>query len=573
MASLDPTKTPVDQSNNLAGAITAPPTPLTPTPSAPTQKLDPVAGAKQVLDGGIGRIRDNDDERAVAFGNKLDAGDPTYGEQLTKEIAKQDPGAFTSWLTPERVNGLQDSGRITAAQKEKIVEAYAGAYNSGQIPSTKQIAGPTPGTGADGEITASALDKAVRGPNGPNDVNYAQEVRAFSDFIGSSNGPQAAEFRAKYGQHLIDQYVLNSAVGQNNPTQRDAAAGVAANLLGGDPRRPGIAPEVLSKYNSEDIQSIMKSAARSNDIFGQDVLKTPAADRGLDVNDVALPSGSASLFRAVALDRSSNADKVATDFARLPANSPDMFAKSSPGGADNVNGLTLSTATHSDAVLKELTTLSTKGNSSKTNPNGEEVTKTATELGSLLKTTMLNPAAQSSGGLESKVVDYANDLGKRINEPGPGGDAVNRMAMLQAGVREGVRQGYSDLAKSEAKQKEVAGFMFDLALSALPAGKWASSAAENVIADTFGATPKVQDALKGLSGKLIDKGTGKLTDEAKSTILATLGQDEGNLAIAQKAANNLNDSFQRQIDPKDYDANQIVSTYLGIIANLKAPEK
>lgn len=555
-------------------------------PSAPASNPDPAEAAKHVLDTGSRWGRDDYDARTVALADELGKGDPLYREQVMAEIFKQDPNAANSWLTPERVNTMQRDGRISLEQKGVIAEGFASAYNNGHIPQNQIGVGPTPGTGEPGEVQFSDLDQVVSGyyqnaglGPGYDQVENAKRVSEFLDFVNSSNGPEVAEFRATYGQHLIDQYVLNPAVGYNNAPQRDAAAGLAANLLGGDINRPNIASDVLSKYSSDQVKSIMQAAANSNGLYGEDALKPYAEERGLNARDISVPNGSALLFDSVALDRSANADKVAVEFARLPTTSPDIFSSSRFGSASNIDGLTLAVSSHSKAVLDELTQYDSTLIADKDHPNLQQYMQNGSELGTLFKLTLFNPDSTYSSMLEGKVTDYANSLSATINQPGadgkpaPGGDAVGRMAMLQAGLTDGVRQGYDQLAKDEAKQKEVMGFILDVALSALPAGKWASDSVEKVITDTFGNSPKLQEILKGVSGTLIDSATGKLTDTAKEKILETLGKDEGSLEIAKNAANKLNESFMNQIDPGDYDRNQIQTTYNQILNGIELARK
>ena len=547
--------------------------------ATPAQKRapnpNPADAAGRILDVGSRFGTDDYDARSVAFAQELEKGDANYRADLTAEILKRDPGAFASWLTPERANAMQNAGRISREQKGLIAEGVAGAYNRGRIGEHEIGVGPVPGTGADGKVRFNELDNVIGAYHSPtglgggyDQVGNAQRVRAFIDFASSSNSPEVAKFRETYAKHLIDQFVLNPAVGYNNPVQRDAAAGLAANLLAAN--SPESAVKALAGYGKK-VPDILEAAARSNHIYGEDVLKVPAGDRRLDPKDVSVYDGANLLMLSLArVDKSASdpelnkaIDSLSVEMARLPTTKPAIFE--GPGGKDRVDALTLAFSRHPDAILEQLTDYDSKLVASAKNPKLQQYMQNASELGTLFKLTLFNPDSTYREMLQGKVVDYANGLSQTINQPGAGGDAVGRMAMLQAGLTDAVRQGYEKLATDEAARKQVMGFVLDLALSALPAGKWAQAPVENIIMTTFASSPKLQDALKGLSGKLIDSTTGKLTDEAKKTILDTLGKEAGSLEIAMNAVNQLNDTFMKSLDEKDYDRNQVQSTYNQIL--------
>src|SRR5689334_1707626 len=80
----------------------------------PPPRLDPAKDAQHILETGDRHFRKDDyDARLVELGKQLNQGDSLYREQLLREIFKQDPGALRSWLTPERANNMQHSGRIS----------------------------------------------------------------------------------------------------------------------------------------------------------------------------------------------------------------------------------------------------------------------------------------------------------------------------------------------------------------------------------------------------------------------------------------------------------------------------
>ena len=555
-------------------------------PSGPASNPDPVQAAHDVLGVGVRSGRDDYDARMVALSDALKQGDPTYRSQLMGEILKQDPNALNSWLQPSRAEDLASSGKMTLEQEGRVAEGFASVFNDGNLQTYKIGVGPTPGTGELGTVERNDIDHIldkyynVAGfGTAPDRIQNAQDMRKFVDFINSSNGPEVAEFREKYAQHLIDQYVLNPAVGYNNPQQRDAAAGLAGNLIGGDISRPDIAAKTLAKYDFDQVRTIMESAARSNGIYGEDAIKGEAATRvdpsngqPYNARDISVPNGAALIMDSVGLSTSANADKVATEIARLPANASSIFDSKSIGGKDNTDALTLMVTNHSKPVFDTLAKYDDTYIGDKDNPNLQQYMKNGSELGTLFKTTLFNPDSTYRGLLQDKVTQYAGELKNEVNQPGPNQDAAGHLAMLSASLTDGVRQGYTELAKDEAAKKEMLGMVVDIALAGLPVSKWAAKPVEDLIKNTF-PSQSMQEALNGLAGKLIDAPVGKLNDAAKKAIVDALGKSEGNLAIAQNLSNDLHNAFFNQVSSSDYDREFAQVSYNQILNGIQLARK
>jgi hypothetical protein len=517
---------------------------------------DPAEAAQRVMDTGVEWGTDDYDARLDALARELGRGDATYQAKLMGEIFKKDPGAMQSWLTPERAN---HSGRISIDERKTLAEGMAAAYNHGQIPHHKLTVGVEPGKGGDHSIDYSALDGPVHAYTaGYDKAQNAQRVREFFDFMESSEGPEATKFRQNYARHLIDNYVLDVKA-TDNVEQRNAAAGLAANLMGGDIGHPEIATRLLAQYSPEQRKTILDTASYSSGLYGEESLKGDASARQIDPRDICLPDGGTMLMLAVAGDRSPAADKLAIEMARLPGNSPSLFEGF--GGKNRVDAMTLVVSNHSRPVLDALTNYDNHYIGDEKNPSLHQFMQNASDLGALFKLTMFNPDSHWSKGLQDEVVEYSRSLAKTINEPGANGDEANQLAMLQAGVTDGVRKGYQKLADDDARQKEAIGFLLDLGFAAVPVGKWTSGAMEKGLVDMFGDSPAVREALKTPLEQMVDKTTGKLTDQGKKAILDSLGKERGNLEIFKSTANQLNEAFINQIDKKDYDRNDIKMNY------------
>lgn len=546
-------------------------TPVHQEPIAAPSNPNPADAAKRILEVGSQWGTDDYDARLDAFVDELGKGDATYRDQLMAEIFKQDPNALGSWLQPARANHLQSDGRISSDQKALLAEGIAAAYNNGNIPQAEIGAGATPGTGADGKIQFSELDNGLLTGfytsaglgAGPDTLQNAENLREFIDFFGSSSGPEVAEFRQTYAKHLIDQYVLNPAVGYNNPTQRDAAALLAGNLLSFDTNRPELAVNVLQNYKPDQLKTIMESAARADSNLGEEALTGLAQSRNLDAKDISVYDGGTLMMLAVARTDSPAADKLALEFAKMAHDAPDVFEGA--GGNDRVDALTLTVNSHSEYVLNALTNLDLTNIQSRSDTSNVQFKENATDLAALLGLTMLNPDSTYSSMLQGKVVEYAAALTNKMNsEPGSNPDEVARLSMLQASMSDAITQGFDKINADAAKKKEFMTFALDLALSALPIGKWTTDGVENAIKKAFPNSPNVQEALKGLSGKLLETaGPTKLTEEAKTAIVDALGKEEGGLEIAKETVNGFIETVQTNLtDPAD--KADFTSTYLAV---------
>lgn len=538
---------------------------------APAQvpSRDPAEQASRILEVGSRWGRDDYDARLDALADGLQNGDPLYREQLMAELFRQDPNALGSWLQPDRANRLQDAGRITLEQKGLLAEGLAAAWNNGDIPHGEIGVGQVPGSTEMGTVDMSALENRVLSgfftPGGlgagPDTVGNAQRMREFTEFFDASNGPEVAQFRESFGKHLIDQYVLNPAVGYHNPSQRDAAALWAGNLLGGDLSRPEIATNVLQQYDGDQVRSLIDAAARAHGALGEDGIRGQAEARLLDPRDVAVHDGAALLIGAVNLADTPASDALAVEIARMAQSHPGVFA--GDAGQARLDSLTLLATRHSEAVLGALTAFDTTGLQGRGDTNNMQFKVNATELAALLNLTVFNPDSTYAASMQAKVVDYASALADEINRPGSNTEAIGHLAMLQASLSDAITQGYDKLLADEAAGKKVMEFVVDLALAALPVGKWTSGAVEKALADAFAHSPRVQEVLKGLSGHVIDSATGALTDQAKKAIVDALGEEEGGLAIARETVNGLNQQFAAQITD-EADKTDLKTTYITI---------
>lgn len=538
---------------------------------------DARAAADRVMRTGERFGPDDYDARLVSLANELANGpgrdvgsDPTkgaaYRRELMAEIFRRDPVAMGSWLTPERANGLMASGGLSADGRASIAEGLATAFNRGSIPASEILISPTPG--AQARVKFNPLDNVISGADFGDRAERAQQMRGFIELFGSSSGPEVTRFRRQYAQHLLDEYFSDAEVGRVAPMQREAAVAVALNLISGDAAHPEMAANVLSKYDGRQIRSLMEEAAHADGRYGEDSLRVPAMHRWQNAGQISMPDTGAQLMRAIQRDSRPEADRIAVDLSRLAASSPDIFR--GEWGRDRLNALTDVVTAHDDAVLGALTTDDNSYIGDESTPTLQQYMQNASDLGALFKMTLFNPTSANSRQLQASVVSYANALASAIDRPGPNGDEVGHMAMLQAGLTDSVRQGFEQLAKDQGKSREALGFVLDLVVSTVPFGKMTKGGLEKALTEAFGHSPRLREALQAPLDKLIDQSTGKLTEEGKKALLDRLDKPHRTLEIARLAANRLNETLTSQVSPNDYDRKQIDTEYKTILNGINS---
>ena len=168
--------------------------------------------------------------------------------------------------------------------------------------------------------------------------------------------------------------------------------------------------------------------------------------------------------------------------------------------------------------------------------------KDAADLGSLFNVVLFKGDQAYQGSARSAVLDYAAGLKSQINSAEGNAEATGRLSMLMGAADDAITQGFNELKAEEDAQAEMVSFIVDLALAGIPAGDKAKDAVSGLIGELF-SNPRVTEALKGVSGNIIDSATGYLTDEAKQALTDALGADEAELLDQQGASNALREAL------------------------------
>lgn len=509
----------------MTGPVTLPTDPVLVPPAELPRCYDAQGEAERILEVGDKRWATDDyAARAQEFAETLEGLSARERNELMSAVLDQDPRALHSWLDPQVLAGLDGS------QLAMVSESLAAAYNAGHPALATSEVGIAPHgfethqqTILDGIL--GAFPPGSGGAEGY--VDSAEQMRAFVELLSASSGPEAAQFRKDYASHLIEQFVLNDAV---DPTRRDAAAGLAAQLLGNDTTRPEAAVEVLSGMGAAERETFLDHVQRSAALFGEEALTNFAQVdvRDVDAGDLYLQDGLSLLMSAVARSADPAAEALAVEMAGLPAGHGDWFG-GLDGGQRNV-ALSQLFLAHESAVLDAMTRYDSGSADELADPGKRAYSENVDRLGSLLNEILFNPDARFSGSVERAVMEYAGELTDTINasadrENSEGfQDASGRLVVLRAATGEAIAQQYDAIAASREATAETIGFMVDLALSALPANLKAGDVVKDALAD---ALPEgaVREIIQGLSGKIVDEATGRLTTEAKEQIADALGED------------------------------------------------
>lgn len=494
-------------------------------PSEAPANWDAQAEAERIL--GVGDTpwyrKDDYGERVQEFANTLQGLDAQQRQELTAAILDKDTNALNSWLNPSVMGGLD--------QRElgMVGEALAGAYNSGHPVMANFDAPANPTFGGHEMHQRNPLDGAVLGFNshGYSDaLGRAQDARAFVELMSASSGPEAAQFRADYANHLIEQYVLNDRV---DVVTRDAAAGIAAQMLGNDTTRPDLVVDALSGMSEGDRATFLEHVERSSGLFGSEIIEALASsDLRVDPADVRLQDGLGLLMSAVARSADPAAGELAVEFAGLPASNGDWFGREE---ADARNmALSQMFLAHDQQILDAMSVYESASAGNPTDP-GERIFNANVEaLGSLLGEILFNPDGALTNTVQARILEYSTGLVDEINasadrENSEGyEEASGRLVVLRAATGEAVAQQYDAITSSRESTAQAIGFMVDLALAALPARVRVGDSVKTALAEVL-PEGAIREAVQGLTGKIVNEATGRLTTEAKAQLADALGED------------------------------------------------
>jgi hypothetical protein len=520
------------------------PTP-TPPPQPPPPPVQPVAGgvehrasdqeidatAKRVLDTGVRPLWEDDyDQRTDVFASESANLDVDSRARLWDKVLEEDPGAANSWLSPDRLSNLVDSGRVTSQEQGKIAEGFARAYNDGNI-SFDQAQHFLQ--------TQSATQMA---PDGAGDT-----YTSMLEFLDSSNSSEMDAFREDFGRATLQQEVnaeQNPGSGRfPNPLQSSLAVKIMADSGDKD-----MLARVYGSFDAESRQTLLTSIdegsigyqnSPSVNSANFDPLAAVIGSVGRRGSDSQL---SLDYTTGAGVRRSDTFGDMANEIVQYAADNKhnfyDQYDSTKPidARAESLGKLLL---THSDAILDQYAELDIKSVAGDNNGN-QKLSENAVVLGNLFRLTTLNADNSHQAADLSTVARYANDQkAAYMNDPqSPDADVhLGRLAMIGGSMLDGIQQGYIDLAADKAANEAVVGFFVDIALSAIPLDA-VTDGGKAAVAGLFN-NATIDNALQNVTGSVIDAGTGQLTDAGKAAIVDALGSEAGGLEEQKAVADAL----------------------------------
>src|SRR5699024_1407022 len=153
--------------------------------------------------------------RLDQFAEVIEKLEPQERAELFDAILEKDGGATMSWLTPERMDSLVDSGRITSLERDAITDAFAQAYIDGEVDLADAM-----------QFTGMSGSQAV-GPLGLNAVND-EAVQGVIDSLVGSDSVQAQQFLEKFAADALEQQILADPP-LMTPDEQGANAGILLN--------------------------------------------------------------------------------------------------------------------------------------------------------------------------------------------------------------------------------------------------------------------------------------------------------------------------------------------------------
>ncbi|MBB3343185.1 hypothetical protein [Luteimonas sp. RC10] len=506
---------------------------------------------------------DDLDGRLDFFAEQLTNVRPEERSELIDTIVEKDGGATMSWLTSEKLDKLVEDGRITDLERETITQAVADAYVDGAI-GFQDVVSFTNIFG-NGAVAPAGLN--------PNGAVVTDTIDALAN---SANG---TAFIEKFAGEFLSERILAEPP-MFTPMEQGNFAGVMLNAL--DQAGGSASVNAVLSDLSGDARSTLQEAvsahgmAFTNPAFEGRNVRDPMAilidtvsEHGTsqDVNDLVRFVGDNS--------RGDSFDNHYFDHQNKPL----------PQRAEALSDLFVN---HSDTILNELTVGNEGKPSGSTNPNETHVGNDLATLSNLFRLTGLNPDNPKASQVMDAVADFTTEA-INISNKLEGVDDVDgngvvdhqdlRMiegatadvAMITAALQDAVATGYADLEADNAARDAMAGFLIDVAVSAIPVvGSKASGPIANAVSDALGGLSEgvrkeIADALASIPEELLTTAQGQLTDTAKAAIIDALPEDYQYLeGISQDAEKFIFDTIYAQA-ARINDLSNTVQKYRGFI--------
>lgn len=482
--------------------------------------------AKRILDVGSQFGTDDYDARLDEYARVVSTLDAPSAAALHAEFfdgdgVGDDAGAHGSWLQGDRLLSLKDEGRVSYSEAQATVEAFGDAYQAGAYDHP---------TEAMSFIDPGATQMAP-GWN-PETFNRGRELLNLGSDL-HMNG-----FREQFAGDLLRTYVTDN----QNPGRPGLEAGYAMTIVA-DGSDPTMAARIYGGFDAADRAKVLTALAED----GVGYVNSQGAVPGL-------PDPVATLLNSVASQpswtRTATGETwgaIATELVRAAPTTQtgshgDSLLFQGGDGPDaaipaRVEAMSRLFANHSVPILDAMTDGRNSNLVGTPGDAGSDATlagKDGIALGTLFRATLLNENNPEQGRVRSALMGY---VGQQRDAAAAGdSQAISRLGYIGAAATDAVTQLGLDLKGDADARKALVNFAVDLALAAVPAGGAASGAVKKALTDMFGEGVMAQ-VVSRTGGALVDKATGRMTEEARTALNDALGRDDAALTASAGGAN------------------------------------
>ena len=201
---------------------------------------------------------DDHDARADVFASEMAKLDVESRAKLWDAVTELDPGAFNSWLSPDRISDLVDSGKISSMEQGKIAEGFAAAYNNGDI-------------SYDQASQFLQVNNATQMAPGLS----AGSFQALDAFLASSCGPEMTAFREDFGRETLRREV-DAVQNPGNAFPNSLASGLAIKIMA-DSGDSDMVARAYASFDATDRATLLASVAEGSIGYTNTVTFDPLA--------------------------------------------------------------------------------------------------------------------------------------------------------------------------------------------------------------------------------------------------------------------------------------------------------
>lgn len=490
-------------------------------------------------------IKDDYDKRLAALANdflpKLSTEDQG---RFFKAIQANDKGAYDSWLQGGRLDNLVKDGRVTAEQRQQLLEGMADGYNRGNVESGKvwQFFSLNHADGGFKE------EGSQRNPHFENTNTSAESFNRFMSGLNKADGTKSEVFSDFIQKYATDE-INHGQPGDSGKSSGSRGQELSVLLNVADEAKPNqeMIASILNGVDSDKRAQLMDDVSTA---FGnQTIINQAYTDMPAGYQDpMALLIGSVA-HNPTTEDTEGQAADIANYVYEHSEN--NVYGANDYYDADNKPKIERQAALTDLMIEKgaEIFEDEYLGQSG-IGEDGKTAVQTSVDvLANMERLTGLAPNNPRGDDVIAELGKNANDWRGQYASAGDKNSddaliAKQRLTHIVASTEKSVRDGFSDKAEDDAaKQADIEKMMsvvFGL-VSAVPGLGSISEGLSTGLKSVFGKNSSANDMIDDVIGKYgdqIDAGGGMVTDKIKAEITERLAKSpEQDRYLAQFKAN------------------------------------